>query len=187
MGPFGQDVRTELVRMRWVGGSEGGGFFWRGEGGWVFESHPGCRVAPHPAWAGVWVWVELGGSGIVGDVHREGGLSLSKKAGEAKFELSSAPAPVKKKAKGAKGPVALSKLIEQYYATLGEFAHQNVMYEMGTRPAFHALLAAQGVEPAYTRLYVGPLRSWSGKALTDAVGLRRDHLTAKIGWNFAKG
>src|SRR5687768_2983132 len=44
------------------------------------------------------------------------------------------------------GRTGLPKLIEKYYADLRELAHQNVMYEMGTRPAFHALLAAAGRE-----------------------------------------
>jgi hypothetical protein len=39
-------------------------------------------------------------------------------------------------------PSKLPKLIDQYYADLAELAHQQVMHEMGTRPPFHALLAA---------------------------------------------
>ncbi|NLY00494.1 MAG: hypothetical protein GXY83_30735 [Rhodopirellula sp.] len=35
----------------------------------------------------------------------------------------------------------LRKLIEKYYADLRDLEHQHVLYEMGTRPAFHALLA----------------------------------------------
>ena len=45
-----------------------------------------------------------------------------------------------------KRKTTLPRLIEKYYADLGDLAHQNVMYEMGTRPAFHALLAAAGKE-----------------------------------------
>lgn len=45
---------------------------------------------------------------------------------------------------------SLAKLIEAYYAALGDLAHQNVMYEMGVRPAFHALLAAAGKERGWT-------------------------------------
>ena len=41
----------------------------------------------------------------------------------------------------------LPKLIEQYYADLKDLAHQNVMFEMGTRHAFHTLLAGAGKEP----------------------------------------
>jgi hypothetical protein len=41
---------------------------------------------------------------------------------------------------------SLPKLITQYYADLQDLAHQNVMYEMGTRPAFHTLLQGTGKE-----------------------------------------
>jgi predicted helicase len=44
----------------------------------------------------------------------------------------------------------LPALIAQYYADLKDLAHQNVMYEMGTRPAFHALLQAVGKEHKWT-------------------------------------
>lgn len=44
----------------------------------------------------------------------------------------------------------LPALIQQYYADLRDLAHQHVMYEMGTRPAFHALLAAAGREHGQT-------------------------------------
>lgn len=49
-----------------------------------------------------------------------------------------------------KRKTTLPKLIEKYYADLKDFAHQNVMYEMGVRPAFHALLAAAGKENGWT-------------------------------------
>src|SRR5207244_8982293 len=45
---------------------------------------------------------------------------------------------------------SLQKLIEKYYADLKDLAHQHVLYEMGTRPAFHALLAAAGREHGWT-------------------------------------
>src|SRR5216110_2523398 len=45
---------------------------------------------------------------------------------------------------------SLPKLIEQYYADLKDLTHQNVMYEMGVRPAFHALLQATGKEHRWT-------------------------------------
>ena len=38
---------------------------------------------------------------------------------------------------------SLAKLIDKYYADLAAFAQHNVLFEMGTRPAFHALLAAR--------------------------------------------
>lgn len=44
----------------------------------------------------------------------------------------------------------LPKFIEKYYAELAELAQQNVMYEMGTRPATHSLLAAAGKEHGWT-------------------------------------
>lgn len=44
-------------------------------------------------------------------------------------------------AKPGRSKSKLPKLIAQYYAQLAELAHQNVMYEMGTRTAFHNLLA----------------------------------------------
>jgi hypothetical protein len=45
---------------------------------------------------------------------------------------------------------SLPKLIEKYYADLADLARQNVLFEMGTRPAFHALLAAAGKEHGWT-------------------------------------
>ena len=45
---------------------------------------------------------------------------------------------------------SLPTLISQYYAALKDLAHQNVMYEMGVRPAFHALLAAAGKDYCWT-------------------------------------
>ncbi|HEX8523802.1 MAG TPA: hypothetical protein VF669_16215 [Tepidisphaeraceae bacterium] len=44
----------------------------------------------------------------------------------------------------------LPRLIEKYYADLKDLTHQNVMYEMGTRPAFHALLQAAGKAHGWT-------------------------------------
>ena len=41
---------------------------------------------------------------------------------------------------------ALPKLIQKYYDDLKDLAHQNVMFEMGLRTAFHALLQAAGKE-----------------------------------------
>jgi hypothetical protein len=57
------------------------------------------------------------------------------------FALTSDPAP-KKSPRAPKKPAKLAKLIEAYYADLKDLAHQNVMYEMGTRTAFHNLLAS---------------------------------------------
>ena len=44
------------------------------------------------------------------------------------------------KAKARKS--SLPKLLERYYADLAEFASQNVLFEMGTRHAFHRLNSA---------------------------------------------
>lgn len=41
---------------------------------------------------------------------------------------------------------SLPKLIEKYYADLADFARQNVLFEMGTRHAFHRLMADAGKE-----------------------------------------
>ena len=45
---------------------------------------------------------------------------------------------------------SLAKLIEKYYADLADLARQNVLFEMGTRPAFHALLQGVGKEHGWT-------------------------------------
>jgi len=45
---------------------------------------------------------------------------------------------------------SLAKLIDKYYADLAAFAQHNVLFEMGTRPAFFALLAAAGKEHGWT-------------------------------------
>ena len=45
----------------------------------------------------------------------------------------------------------LPKLIEKYYADLQDLAHQNVMYEMGVRPAFATrLLQEEGKRHGWT-------------------------------------
>ena len=45
---------------------------------------------------------------------------------------------------------SLPKLIEKYYADLADLARQNVLFEMGLRQPFHALLAAAGKEHGWT-------------------------------------
>lgn len=52
------------------------------------------------------------------------------------------------KAKSRKN--SLPKLIEKYYADLAEFTRQNVLFEMGTRHAFHRLMADAGKEYRWT-------------------------------------
>jgi hypothetical protein len=53
---------------------------------------------------------------------------------------------------GAKKPPknSLAKLIEKYYADLADFTRQNVLFEMGTRHAFHRLLADAGKPHGWT-------------------------------------
>src|SRR5688572_1767775 len=56
-------------------------------------------------------------------------------------------------AKSASTPrrrTSLPKLIDKYYADLADLARQNVLFEMGTSPAFHALLQAAGKEHGWT-------------------------------------
>jgi predicted helicase len=55
-----------------------------------------------------------------------------------------------KVAKAKKSKNTLPKLIERYYADLAEFARQNVLFEMGTRHAFHRLMADAGKEYRWT-------------------------------------
>ena len=45
---------------------------------------------------------------------------------------------------------SLPKLIDKYYADLADLARQNVLFEMGLRQPFHALLAAAGKEHGWT-------------------------------------
>ena len=45
---------------------------------------------------------------------------------------------------------SLPKLIDKYYADLADFARHNVLFEMGTRQAFHRLLADAGKELGWT-------------------------------------
>jgi hypothetical protein len=44
----------------------------------------------------------------------------------------------------------LPKLIDEYYAHLAEFTHQNVLFEIGTRHAFHRLMADAGKDYGWT-------------------------------------
>ncbi len=78
----------------------------------------------------------------------------------------------------------LPRLIETYYADLKDLAHQNVMYEMGTRPAFHALLAAAAKEQGWT-LIAEHEKKVNGKTIRpdgtfkDALNLVRGYWEAK--------
>src|SRR5438445_680112 len=62
---------------------------------------------------------------------------------------SALPAHGSKPARGKRKP-RLPTLIQKYYADVRDLEHQNVMYEMGMRPAFHALLQAAGKENGWT-------------------------------------
>src|SRR5688572_19159699 len=55
-----------------------------------------------------------------------------------------------KTARMTRRKTSLPKLIEKYYADLADLAHQNVLFEMGTRSAFFALLHAAGKEHGWT-------------------------------------
>ena len=83
-----------------------------------------------------------------------------------------------------KRKTALPKLIEKYYADLGDLAHQNVMYEMGTRPAFHALLGGAGKESGWT-LIAEQQKKVNGRTIIpdgtfkDQVNLVRGYWEAK--------
>ncbi len=78
----------------------------------------------------------------------------------------------------------LPKLIDKYYADLAELTHQHVMYEMGTRPAFHALLAAAGREHGWT-LIAEHEKKVNGKTIRpdgtfkDSMNLVRGYWEAK--------
>lgn len=52
--------------------------------------------------------------------------------------------------KTAKQKKAVLKLIERYYADLADLARQHVMFEMGTRYAFHRLMADAGKPHGWT-------------------------------------
>ncbi len=64
--------------------------------------------------------------------------------------MAKASANPKPKPKAKKSKSSLPKLIERYYADLAEFTRQNVLFEMGTRYAFHRLMADAGKEHRWT-------------------------------------
>ena len=78
----------------------------------------------------------------------------------------------------------LPKLIRQYYADLADLAHQNVMYEMGTRPAFHALLAGAGKQAGWTLIAEHP-KKVNGKTIRPD-GTFKDHMNLVRGYWEAK-
>jgi predicted helicase len=79
---------------------------------------------------------------------------------------------------------SLPKLIEKYYADLRDLAHQSVMYEMGTRPAFFALLFAAGKENGWT-LIAEQEKKVNGKAIRPD-GTFKDHMNLVRGYWEAK-
>jgi len=79
---------------------------------------------------------------------------------------------------------SLPKLIDKYYADLADLAKQNVLFEMGTRPAFHALLAAAGKEHGWTLIAeqekkVGGKTIRKGGTFKDEMYLVRGYWEAK--------
>jgi predicted helicase len=62
----------------------------------------------------------------------------------------STPATQQPDSRGSRKPRSLSQLIADYYAALKDLAHQNVLYEMGVRPAFHFLLQTEGKKHGWT-------------------------------------
>jgi predicted helicase len=58
--------------------------------------------------------------------------------------------PMAKKPQPAKQSKTLLKLIDRYYADLADFARQHVLFEMGTRHAFHRLMADAGKPHGWT-------------------------------------
>ena len=55
-----------------------------------------------------------------------------------------------KQTQPARRNTALLKLIDKYYADLAVFARQHILFEMGTRHAFHRLLADAGKPHRWT-------------------------------------
>jgi hypothetical protein len=79
---------------------------------------------------------------------------------------------------------SLPKLIEKYYADLADYARQNVLFEMGTRHAFHRLMADAGKEHGWT-LIAEQEKKIGGKTIRpdgtfkDQVNLVRGYWEAK--------
>lgn len=87
--------------------------------------------------------------------------------------MSKSSGPLRKKQS------SLPQLIADYYAALADLAHQNVMYEMGTRPAFHALMQAEGRRHGWT-LIAEHEKKANGKTI-------RPDGTFKDGMNLVRG
>ena len=85
---------------------------------------------------------------------------------------------------GRAGKSKLPRLIQKYRADLADLSHQHVMYEMGMRPAFHALLGAAGKEHGWT-LIAEHEKKVNGRTIRpdgtfkDAMNLVRGYWEAK--------
>jgi hypothetical protein len=112
--------------------------------------------------------------------HRTGSAPCPAAATTRPGEALSTPAPTPKRPRKP----TLPKLIEKYYADLRELARQHVMYEMGVRPAFHALLAAAGRDHGWT-LIAEHEKKVNGRTIRpdgtfkDAMNLVRGYWEAK--------
>ncbi len=78
----------------------------------------------------------------------------------------------------------LARLIEKYYADLKDLAHQKVLYEMGTRPAFHALLAEAAKLAGWT-LIAEHEKKINGRSIRPD-GTFKDHMNLVRGYWEAK-
>ena len=78
----------------------------------------------------------------------------------------------------------LPGLIDKYYADLADLAHQNVLFEMGLRQPFHALLAAAGKEHGWT-LIAEQEKKVGGKTIRPD-GTFKDHMNLVRGYWEAK-
>src|SRR5688572_19275597 len=78
----------------------------------------------------------------------------------------------------------LLKLIDKYYSDLADFARQHVLFEMGTRYAFHHLMADAG-EPHRWTLIAEQEKKTTGKTIRpdgtykDEMNLVRGYWEAK--------
>lgn len=113
------------------------------------------------------------------------GLPIAKVKRDA--ALPTAPLPSRKPKPAAKLP----KLIDKYYAALKDLAHQHVLYEMGTRPAFHALLAEVGKQHVWTLIaeHEKKVRGTGVSPVSRSIrpdGTFKDHLNLVRGYWEAK-
>jgi hypothetical protein len=79
---------------------------------------------------------------------------------------------------------ALLKLIDKYYGDLKYLARQNVLFEMGLRHPFHALLAAAGKPHGWT--LIGEQEKKVGGKTIRPDGTFKDHMSLVRGYWEAK-